>query len=102
MYSLLKTAVVGILLTQGFLKSGTVVEHDLFFINYSYSLVHIIKYYLASSTFTKLVIKTFFFSEFPQCHISSVFFLYEEIGNLELFKVYKMIKLYKHLCLLGL
>lgn len=37
MYSLLKTAVVGILLTQGFLKSGTVVEHDLFFINYSYS-----------------------------------------------------------------
>lgn len=55
-----------------------------------------IKVLLGTINFIKLIIKTFFFSKFPQCQISSVFFLYQEMDSLELFKVCEDMELYNH------
>lgn len=55
----------------------------------------IIKCYFVLSTLLNLQFRLFP-SDFPQCQISSVFFLYQEMGSLELFKVCEEMKLCNH------
>lgn len=56
------------------------------------------KVLLGITNFTKLIIKTFFLwiSLNFWCQISSVFFLHQEMGNLEVFKVCEEMKLCHH------